>query len=61
MLPYTLKLSCNLYSAPIYLHYILFQNYHGASLLYNNVLAFAMTYLLNPTNLIGHLNIQIPN
>jgi len=50
-----------LYSAPIYLYYIIFQNDPGALLLFSNILTLAMIYLLNPTNLIGHLNIQIPN
>jgi hypothetical protein len=43
-------------------HYIIFHNYHGASLFYENVIALAMTCLLeskneafsmNPINLIG--------
>jgi hypothetical protein len=60
ILPYSLKLSWNLTSRSC--HFTIFQNCHGASLFYQNVVALPMTclleskneaYSMNPINLIG--------
>jgi hypothetical protein len=66
--PYALKLSYNLSNLHLFVSSSnIFQNYLGPSIFYKNVLALAMTYFLelnrsqaysmNPTNIIGYLNI----